>query len=155
MTKNSKTKSEKNHPKNPEKNLTPKQIVEELNRYIVGQNEAKKAVAIALRNRYRRKLVESPLREEIVPKNILMIGPTGVGKTEVARRLAKLANAPFIKVEATKSPTVSEITVSSTGSEVRDISVSTRKKRKHCTQCTPFFASVKSKKSTITIHFIR
>lgn len=83
-------------------NLTPKQIVDELNRYIVGQNEAKKAVAIALRNRYRRKLVESPLREEIVPKNILMIGPTGVGKTEVARRLAKLANAPFIKVEATK-----------------------------------------------------
>lgn len=83
-------------------NLTPKQIVDELNRYIVGQNEAKKAVAIALRNRYRRKLVESPLREEIMPKNILMIGPTGVGKTEVARRLAKLANAPFIKVEATK-----------------------------------------------------
>ena len=84
------------------KDLTPNQIVEELNRYIVGQNEAKKAVAIALRNRYRRKLVESPLREEIMPKNILMIGPTGVGKTEVARRLAKLANAPFIKVEATK-----------------------------------------------------
>ena len=82
--------------------LTPKQIVDELNRYIVGQNDAKKAVAIALRNRYRRKLVDSPLREEIVPKNILMVGPTGVGKTEVARRLAKLANAPFIKVEATK-----------------------------------------------------
>ena len=82
--------------------LTPKQIVDELNRYIIGQKEAKKSVAIALRNRYRRKLVESPLREEIVPKNILMIGPTGVGKTEVARRLAKLANAPFIKVEATK-----------------------------------------------------
>ncbi len=83
-------------------NLTPKQIVDELNRYIIGQDSAKKAVAIALRNRYRRKLVESPLREEISPKNILMIGPTGVGKTEVARRLAKLANAPFIKVEATK-----------------------------------------------------
>lgn len=88
--------------KNPIMGLTPKQIVDELNRYIVGQKEAKKSVAIALRNRYRRKLVESPLREEIVPKNILMIGPTGVGKTEVARRLAKLANAPFIKVEATK-----------------------------------------------------
>ncbi|MBU6140249.1 MAG: ATP-dependent protease ATPase subunit HslU [Proteobacteria bacterium] len=83
-------------------NLTPKQIVDELNRYIIGQKDAKKAVAIALRNRYRRKLVESPLREEIMPKNILMVGPTGVGKTEVARRLAKLANAPFIKVEATK-----------------------------------------------------
>lgn len=84
------------------KNLTPRQIVEELNRYIIGQNDAKKSVSIALRNRYRRKLVEPSLREEIMPKNILMIGPTGVGKTEVARRLAKLANAPFIKVEATK-----------------------------------------------------
>lgn len=82
--------------------LTPKKIVEELNRHIIGQNDAKKSVAIALRNRYRRKLVDSSLREEIVPKNILMIGPTGVGKTEIARRLAKLANAPFIKVEATK-----------------------------------------------------
>ncbi len=82
--------------------LTPKQIVEELDRYIVGQNDAKKAVAVALRNRYRRKQVDSPLREDIVPKNILCIGPTGVGKTEIARRLAKLANAPFIKVEATK-----------------------------------------------------
>ncbi len=82
--------------------LTPKQIVAELNRYIVGQNDAKKMVAIALRNRYRRKLVDSSLIDEILPKNILMIGPTGVGKTEVARRLAKLASAPFIKVEATK-----------------------------------------------------
>jgi ATP-dependent HslUV protease ATP-binding subunit HslU len=83
-------------------NLTPKQIVEELDRYIVGQKDAKKAVAIALRNRYRRKQVASPLREEIVPKNILCVGPTGVGKTEIARRLAKLAGAPFIKIEATK-----------------------------------------------------
>lgn len=82
--------------------LTPKEIVGELDRYIIGQDDAKRAVAIALRNRYRRKLVESPLKEEIVPKNILMIGPTGVGKTEIARRLAKLTNAPFIKVEATK-----------------------------------------------------
>ena len=88
--------------KNIINDLTPHQIVEELNRYIVGQNDAKRSVAIALRNRYRRKLVDSPLREEIMPKNILMIGQTGVGKTEVARRLAKLANAPFIKVEATK-----------------------------------------------------
>ena len=83
-------------------NLTPSEIVEQLDRYIVGQQDAKKAVAIALRNRYRRKNVDSFLREEIVPKNILTIGPTGVGKTEIARRLAKLANAPFQKVEATK-----------------------------------------------------
>ena len=82
--------------------LTPRQIVHELDRYIVGQEEAKKSVAIALRNRYRRSRVEESLREEISPKNILMIGPTGVGKTEIARRLARLVNAPFIKVEATK-----------------------------------------------------
>ena len=82
--------------------LTPRQIVHELNRYIIGQDEAKKAVAIALRNRYRRSRVEEQLRDEIIPKNILMIGPTGVGKTEIARRLARLVNAPFIKVEATK-----------------------------------------------------
>lgn len=83
-------------------NLTPRQIVEKLDQYIVGQNEAKRAVAIALRNRYRRSLLQENLREEVVPKNILMIGPTGVGKTEIARRIAKLVNAPFIKVEATK-----------------------------------------------------
>lgn len=82
--------------------LTPRQIVRELDRYIVGQDEAKRAVAIALRNRYRRSKVEDAMREEISPKNILMIGPTGVGKTEIARRLAKLVSAPFIKVEATK-----------------------------------------------------
>ena len=82
--------------------LTPRQIVRELDRYIVGQDEAKRAVAIALRNRYRRSKVDDAMREEISPKNILMIGPTGVGKTEIARRLAKLVNAPFIKVEATK-----------------------------------------------------
>jgi len=82
--------------------LTPRQIVHELDRYIVGQNEAKKAVAIALRNRYRRSRVDESLRDEIIPKNILMVGPTGVGKTEIARRLARLVNAPFIKVEATK-----------------------------------------------------
>ena len=85
-----------------EQQLTPRQIVHELDRFIVGQDEAKKAVAIALRNRYRRSRVGEDLRDEIIPKNILMIGPTGVGKTEIARRLSKLVCAPFIKVEATK-----------------------------------------------------
>ncbi len=83
-------------------NLTPKQIVEELDKYIIGQARAKRAVAIALRNRYRRSRLSKELREEITPKNIIMKGPTGVGKTEIARRLAKLVGAPFIKVEATK-----------------------------------------------------
>ncbi|MCY9545796.1 ATP-dependent protease ATPase subunit HslU [Lysinibacillus xylanilyticus] len=83
-------------------NLTPRQITEHLDRYIVGQNEAKRAVAIALRNRYRRSLLSDEMKAEVIPKNILMIGPTGVGKTEIARRIAKLTNAPFVKVEATK-----------------------------------------------------
>ena len=82
--------------------LTPREVVRELDRYIIGQDEAKRAVAIALRNRYRRAQLSAQMREEIYPKNILMIGPTGVGKTEIARRLARLVNAPFIKVEATK-----------------------------------------------------
>ena len=84
------------------KQLTPAEIVKELDRHIIGQSEAKRAVAIALRNRWRRLQLTAELRDEVSPKNILMIGPTGVGKTEIARRLAKLANAPFIKVEATK-----------------------------------------------------
>ncbi|ACI21757.1 MULTISPECIES: ATP-dependent protease ATPase subunit HslU [Thermodesulfovibrio] len=83
-------------------NLTPKKIVEELDKFIIGQESAKKAVAIALRNRFRRQLLPKELRDEILPKNILMIGPTGVGKTEIARRLARLVNAPFVKVEASK-----------------------------------------------------
>ncbi|OUS16059.1 HslU--HslV peptidase ATPase subunit [Gammaproteobacteria bacterium 50_400_T64] len=83
-------------------NMTPREIVHELDRHIVGQNQAKRAVAIALRNRWRRMKLNEELRNEVTPKNILMIGPTGVGKTEIARRLAKLSNAPFIKVEATK-----------------------------------------------------
>src|SRR5688572_29783585 len=82
--------------------MTPQEIVSELDKHIIGQNDAKRAVAIALRNRWRRQQVADPLRQEITPKNILMIGPTGVGKTEIARRLARLAHAPFIKVEATK-----------------------------------------------------
>ncbi len=84
------------------KNMTPKEIVAELDKYIVGQDEAKKSVAIALRNRYRRNQLSDEMREEVTPKNILMIGPTGVGKTEIARRLAKIMEAPFVKVEATK-----------------------------------------------------
>jgi len=83
-------------------NFSPREIVSELDRYIIGQNAAKRAVAIALRNRWRRQQLEGQMREEVLPKNILMIGPTGVGKTEIARRLAKLANAPFLKIEATK-----------------------------------------------------
>jgi ATP-dependent HslUV protease ATP-binding subunit HslU len=82
--------------------MTPKEIVKELDKYIIGQDSAKKSVAVALRNRYRRSLLPDEMREEITPKNILMMGPTGVGKTEIARRLAKLMDAPFVKVEATK-----------------------------------------------------
>ena len=82
--------------------LTPKQTVRKLDQYIIGQDDAKRSVAIALRNRWRRQQVPPPLREEIAPKNIIMIGPTGVGKTEIARRLATLAQSPFIKVEASK-----------------------------------------------------
>ncbi|MDF2924732.1 MAG: hslU [Paenibacillaceae bacterium] len=82
--------------------LTPREIVSELDKYIVGQKQAKKSVAVALRNRYRRSLLDEGMRDEVIPKNMLMIGPTGVGKTEIARRLAKLVNAPFVKVEATK-----------------------------------------------------
>src|SRR3982750_3857025 len=82
--------------------LTPRQIVSELDKYIVGQNEAKRAVAVAIRNRWRRQQLPESMRADVSPKNILMIGPTGVGKTEIARRLAGLTGAPFIKVEATK-----------------------------------------------------
>ena len=85
-----------------EKYLTPPKIVKELDKYIIGQREAKRAVAIALRNRWRRQRLPAKLRDEVAPKNIIMIGPTGVGKTEIARRLAQLAQAPFIKVEASK-----------------------------------------------------
>ena len=82
--------------------LTPREIVSELDRFIIGQSDAKRAVAVALRNRWRRKQLDDDLRDEVYPKNILMIGPTGVGKTEISRRLAKLAKAPFLKIEATK-----------------------------------------------------
>src|SRR5690625_3239932 len=82
--------------------FTPKQIVDQLDQFIIGQRDDKRSVAVALRNRYRRMQLDESIKEEIVPKNILMIGPTGVGKTEIARRLAKLVGAPFVKVEATK-----------------------------------------------------
>ncbi|CAI3361540.1 ATP-dependent protease ATPase subunit HslU [Enterococcus cecorum] len=83
-------------------NQTPRQIVNELDKYIVGQNQAKKSVAVALRNRYRRMQLDEKMQQDVTPKNILMIGPTGVGKTEIARRLARIVDAPFVKVEATK-----------------------------------------------------
>ena len=82
--------------------LSPREIVSELDRYVIGQNAAKRAVAIALRNRWRRQVLKGDMKDEVLPKNILMIGPTGVGKTEISRRLSKLAEAPFIKVEATR-----------------------------------------------------
>ena len=82
--------------------LSPREIVSELDRFVIGQKDAKKAVAVALRNRWRRQALTDEMREEVLPKNILMIGPTGVGKTEISRRLSKLAEAPFIKVEATR-----------------------------------------------------
>ena len=105
--------------------LTPREIVQELDKHIIGQQAAKRAVAIALRNRWRRMQVPEPLRQEITPKNILMIGPTGVGKTEIARRLAKLANAPFVKVEATKFTEVGYVgrDVDSIIKELVDVSV--------------------------------
>jgi len=112
--------------------LTPKQIVAELDKYIIGQDEAKKMVAIAMRNRWRRQMVEGRLKEEIMPNNIIMIGPTGVGKTEIARRLANLANAPFIKVEASKFTEIGYVgrDVESMVRDLTDLSVSMVKKEK-------------------------
>lgn len=111
--------------------MTPQEIVHELDRFIVGQSEAKKAAAISLRNRYRRKAVSSDLREEIAPKNILMVGPTGVGKTEIARRLSKIARAPFIKIEATKFTEVGYVgrDVESVIRDLVDISIAMVKDR--------------------------
>src|ERR1700742_2562954 len=112
--------------------LTPREILQELDKHIVGQASAKRAVAIALRNRWRRMQVDEPLRQEITPKNILMIGPTGVGKTEIARRLPKLANAPLVKVEATKFTEVGYVgrDVDSIVKELVDASVAQVKERR-------------------------
>jgi len=114
------------------KEFTPKEIVAELDKYIIGQNKAKKSVAIALRNRWRRQQVKGDLKEEIMPNNIIMIGPTGVGKTEIARRLANLANAPFIKVEASKYTEVGYVgrDVESMVRDLTDLSVNMVKKEK-------------------------
>ena len=108
-----------------DKQLTPSQIVEELDKYIIGQKNAKKSVAIALRNRWRRQNVTDNMKDEIMPNNIIMIGPTGVGKTEIARRISKLANAPFIKVEASKFTEVGYVgrDVESMIRELTDLSV--------------------------------
>ena len=111
--------------------LTPREIVSELDKYIIGQDEAKRSVAIALRNRWRRQQVPPELRDEIAPKNIIMIGPTGVGKTEIARRLARLANSPFQKVEATKFTEVGYVgrDVESMVRDLADLAVNMTKKQ--------------------------
>ena len=113
-------------------NLTPRQIVKELDRYIIGQNNAKKAVAIALRNRWRRQQVEGSMKSEIMPNNIIMIGSTGVGKTEIARRIASLSNAPFLKVEASKFTEVGYVgrDVESMIRDLMDTSISMVEKEK-------------------------
>jgi len=123
---------EKPLPETKPDDLTPRQIVEELDKYIIGQDKAKRCVAIALRNRWRRLHVEEDLREEIMPNNIILIGPTGVGKTEIARRLARLANAPFIKVEATKFTEVGYVgrDVESIVRDLVDLAVNTVKTEK-------------------------
>jgi ATP-dependent HslUV protease ATP-binding subunit HslU len=115
------------------KQLTPKEIMEELDRFIIGQNKAKKAVSVALRNRWRRQMIPADLRDEVAPKNIIMIGPTGVGKTEIARRLAKLANAPFLKIEATKFTEVGYVgrDVESMIRDLTELSVNMLKKEEH------------------------
>ena len=111
--------------------MTPREIVHELDKHIVGQQQAKRAVAIALRNRWRRMQLPPEMRNEVTPKNILMIGPTGVGKTEIARRLAKLANAPFIKVEATKFTEVGYVgrDVESIIRDLVDVSIKMRREQ--------------------------
>ncbi|CAL7960749.1 ATPase component of the HslVU protease [Alphaproteobacteria bacterium] len=132
-------------------NLTPKEIVSELNRYVIGQEEAKRAVANALRNRWRRKLVTGNIRDEIVPHNILMIGPTGVGKTEIARRLARLTSSPFIKVEATKFTEVGYVG-RDVDSIIRDlVEISIAQVREGMRQAVHIKAAVEAKKKLIDV----
>ena len=107
-----------------ENSLSPREIVSELDRFVVGQNKAKRAVAIALRNRWRRQALSGDMKDEVLPKNILMIGPTGVGKTEISRRLSKLAEAPFVKVEATRFTEVGYVCLLYTSPSPRDTALS-------------------------------
>lgn len=131
--------------------ITPREIVHELDKHIIGQQAAKRAVAIALRNRWRRMQLEEPLRSEITPKNILMIGPTGVGKTEIARRLAKLANAPFIKVEATKFTEVGYVG-RDVESIIRDlVEVSIKKVREEAMQKVRFRAETAAEERVLDV----
>ena len=119
--------------------LSPREIVSELDRYVVGQNKAKRAVAIALRNRWRRQALTGDMRDEVLPKNILMIGPTGVGKTEISRRLSKLAEAPFVKVEATRFTEVGYVgrDVEQIVRDLLEIAISMEKvKKKKRSPCT-------------------
>merc|ERR1711939_1184159 len=118
--------------KNVQNSLSPREIVSELDRFVVGQNKAKRAVAIALRNRWRRQALTGDMKDEVLPKNILMIGPTGVGKTEISRRLSKLAEAPFVKVEATRFTEVGYVgrDVEQIIRDLVEISITKTKKKK-------------------------
>ena len=122
-----------------ENSLSPREIVSELDRFVVGQNKAKRAVAIALRNRWRRQALSGDMKDEVLPKNILMIGPTGVGKTEISRRLSKLAEAPFVKVEATRFTEVGYVgrDVEQIVRDLLEIAISMEKvKKKKRSPCT-------------------
>ena len=132
--------------KNDIDSLSPREIVSELDRYVVGQNKAKRAVAIALRNRWRRQALKGEMRDEVLPKNILMIGPTGVGKTEISRRLSKLAEAPFVKVEATRFTEVGYVgrDVEQIIRDLIEIAIAMERVKKRTCIVDSFFEKVKS-----------